>query len=93
MRAVLGLSFGASAANGDKRLTDTGRAIFGISNDTRDAYAARALLPEARGSGIPQTKTALFIRDGQIAFRTVVGRFFCCSAALASRILLGQCAA
>ncbi|MEO8090329.1 MAG: chloride channel protein [Gemmatimonadales bacterium] len=46
--------------------------------------------PDARGSGIPQTKTALFIRDGQIAFRTVVGKFFCCSAALASGISLGR---
>src|SRR5947209_10571686 len=29
--------------------------------------------PNARGSGIPQTKFALFIQDGYISFRTVVG--------------------
>src|SRR5215469_999599 len=29
--------------------------------------------PNARGSGIPQTKTALFLRVGFISFRTVLG--------------------
>ncbi len=46
--------------------------------------------PFARGSGIPQTKFALFINDGYIRFRTVVGKFFCCSASLASGIALGR---
>ncbi len=46
--------------------------------------------PEARGSGIPQTKFALFIRDGFISFRTVLGKFLCCSASLASGIALGR---
>ena len=46
--------------------------------------------PFARGSGIPQTKFALFINDGFIRFRTVVGKFFCCSASLASGIALGR---
>src|SRR5438445_5436169 len=32
--------------------------------------------PFARGSGIPQTKFALFVNDGHIAFRTVIGKFF-----------------
>src|SRR5258707_15155184 len=45
--------------------------------------------PYARGSGIPQTKFALFIDDGRILFRTVLGKFFCCSASLASGIALG----
>lgn len=53
-------------------------------------YLLYRYFPEARGSGIPQTKTALFIRDGQIAFRTVVGKFFLCSASLASGISLGR---
>jgi hypothetical protein len=30
--------------------------------------------PNARGSGIPQTKAALFLRDGYISLRTVIGR-------------------
>jgi CIC family chloride channel protein len=46
--------------------------------------------PLARGSGIPQTKTALFARDGKITLRTVVGKFLCCSASLASGISLGR---
>ena len=46
--------------------------------------------PDARGSGIPQTKAALFIYDGQIAFRTVVGKFLCCCTSLASGIALGR---
>jgi len=46
--------------------------------------------PFARGSGIPQTKTALFIRDGVITMRTVLGKFFLCSASLASGIALGR---
>src|ERR1700691_1885370 len=46
--------------------------------------------PFARGSGIPQTKFALFVSDGRILFRTVLGKFFCCSASLASGIALGR---
>jgi CIC family chloride channel protein len=46
--------------------------------------------PEARGSGIPQTKFALFIGDGYISLRTVIGKFVCCSASLASGIALGR---
>ena len=46
--------------------------------------------PDARGSGVPQTKAALFIRDGIISFRTVLGKFFCCSVTLASGIALGR---
>jgi CIC family chloride channel protein len=44
----------------------------------------------ARGSGIPQTKAALFLRDGYITMRTVLGKFGCCSASLASGIALGR---
>jgi len=46
--------------------------------------------PDARGSGIPQTKTALFLRDGFISLRTVLGKFFLCSASLASGVALGR---
>ena len=46
--------------------------------------------PNARGSGIPQTKTALFLRDGFISFRTVLGKFGCSSLSLASGIALGR---
>ena len=46
--------------------------------------------PNARGSGIPQTKIALFLRDGYIGFRTVAGKFSLCSVSLASGIALGR---
>src|SRR5690348_4746799 len=46
--------------------------------------------PNARGSGIPQTKAALFLRDGYISFRTVLGKFGLCSVSLASGMALGR---
>ncbi len=46
--------------------------------------------PDARGSGIPQTKAAIFARGGHISLRTVLGKFFCSSASLASGIALGR---
>jgi CIC family chloride channel protein len=46
--------------------------------------------PQARGSGIPQTKAALFLGDGLIQLRTVIGKFCCCSISLASGIALGR---
>lgn len=46
--------------------------------------------PDARGSGIPQTKVALFLRDGYISLRTVIGKFSMCSITLASGIALGR---
>lgn len=46
--------------------------------------------PEARGSGVPQTKAALFARDGYISLRTVLGKFFCTSTTVASGIPLGR---
>src|ERR1700686_1872724 len=46
--------------------------------------------PDARGSGVPQTKAALFARGGCISLRTVLGKFFCTSATLASGIPLGR---
>ncbi len=46
--------------------------------------------PNARGSGIPQAKFALFLQDGYISLRTVIGKFVCCSISLASGIALGR---
>jgi CIC family chloride channel protein len=53
-------------------------------------YLLYKYFPNARGSGIPQAKFALFIRDGYIALRTVFGKFLCCSISLASGIALGR---
>jgi len=46
--------------------------------------------PNARGSGIPQAKFALFINNGYISLRTVLDKFLCCSASLASGIELAE---
>ena len=53
-------------------------------------YLLYRYFPNARGSGIPQTKVALFLRDGYISFRTVLGKFGLCSISLASGIALGR---
>jgi CIC family chloride channel protein len=39
---------------------------------------------------VPQTKAALFVHEGRISLRTVLGKFFCTSATLASGIPLGR---
>jgi CIC family chloride channel protein len=66
------------------------RVLFPVLGALVTGYLLFRYFPEARGSGIPQTKFALFIRDGYISFRTVVGKFLCCSASLASGIALGR---
>ncbi len=46
--------------------------------------------PQARGSGIPQTRAALLLGEGRISLRTVLGKFFCCSLTLSSGVALGR---
>ena len=46
--------------------------------------------PLARGSGIPQTRAAVFIHDGRISLRSVIGKFITCTITLASGIALGR---
>ena len=53
-------------------------------------YLLFRFFPDARGSGVPQTKAALFARGGRSSFATVFGKFFCTSATLASGIPLGR---
>src|SRR5215813_10106490 len=53
-------------------------------------YLLYRYFPNARGSGIPQTKTALFVGGGRITLRTVFGKFLCSSTSLASGIALGR---
>lgn len=53
-------------------------------------YLLSKYFPNARGSGIPQAKFALFINNGYISFKTVIGKFVCCSASLATGIALGR---
>ena len=53
-------------------------------------YLLFKYFPDARGSGVPQTKAALYARGGFISLGTVLGKFFCTSATLASGIPLGR---
>jgi CIC family chloride channel protein len=46
------------------------------------ALLVRFVFPEARGSGVNQTKAALYIRNGYISTRTVVGKYLLCALAL-----------
>ncbi|MBZ5623367.1 MAG: chloride channel protein [Acidobacteriia bacterium] len=66
------------------------RILVPVLGSLSTGYLLARYFPFARGSGIPQTKFALFINDGRILFRTVLGKFFCCSASLASGIALGR---
>jgi chloride channel protein, CIC family len=66
------------------------RILVPVLGSLSTGYLLWRYFPFARGSGIPQTKFALFVSDGRILFRTVVGKFFCCSASLASGIALGR---
>jgi CIC family chloride channel protein len=53
-------------------------------------YLLYRYFPDARGSGVPQTKAALYAREGRISAATMFGKFFCTSATLASGIPLGR---
>jgi CIC family chloride channel protein len=66
------------------------RLLFPVAGSLGIGYLLYRFFPNARGSGVPQTKAALFARDGRITLRTVLGKFFCTSATLASGIPLGR---
>src|SRR5271169_956100 len=66
------------------------RVAFPVAGSLGIGYLLSRYFPNARGSGVPQTKAALFARDGFISLRTVLGKFFCTSATLASGIPLGR---
>ena len=66
------------------------RLVIPTAGSLITGYLLSRYFPNARGSGIPQTKAALFLRDGFISFRTVVGKFFLSSTSLASGIALGR---
>ena len=66
------------------------RLLFPVVGSLGIGYLLYRYFPGARGSGVPQTKAALFAREGRITLRTVLGKFFCTSATLASGIPLGR---
>ena len=66
------------------------RLLVPIAGSLGMGYLLYRYFPDARGSGVPQTKAALYAREGNITLRTVIGKFFCTSATLASGIPLGR---
>jgi chloride channel protein, CIC family len=66
------------------------RLLFPVVGSLSIGYLLFRYFPNARGSGVPQTKAALYAREGRILLRTVLGKFFCTSATLAGGIPLGR---
>ena len=66
------------------------RVMMPVAGSLAMGYLLYRYFPDARGSGVPQTKAALYARDGNISLRTVLGKFGCTAATLASGIPLGR---
>jgi CIC family chloride channel protein len=66
------------------------RVVIPVVGALVTGFLLQRYFPNARGSGIPQTKVALFIYGGLIRFRTVLGKFGCSSVSLATGIALGR---
>jgi CIC family chloride channel protein len=66
------------------------RVLVPVAGSLAMGFLLYRYFPNARGSGVPQTKAALFAGDGFISLRTVLGKFFCTAATLASGIPLGR---
>ena len=66
------------------------RVLVPVAGSLLMGYLLYRYFPDARGSGVPQTKAALYARDGRITAGTMFGKFFCTSATLASGIPLGR---
>jgi len=66
------------------------RLLIPVAGALGTGFLLARYFPQARGSGIPQTKTAYFLRDGYISLRTVIGKFTMCAVTLASGIALGR---
>jgi CIC family chloride channel protein len=66
------------------------RFVIPVAGSLLMGFLLYRYFPDARGSGVPQTKAALFARKGVITLPTVLGKFFCTSATLASGVPLGR---
>lgn len=53
------------------------------------AVLTRYVFPQVRGSGVNQTKAALYIHNGYISFRTMIGKFLLAALAIGSGFSLG----
>jgi CIC family chloride channel protein len=66
------------------------RVLVPVAGSLAMGFLLYRFFPNARGSGVPQTKAALYARDGFISLRTVLGKYFCTATTLASGIPLGR---
>lgn len=66
------------------------RLLIPVAGSLGMGYLLYRYFPDARGSGVPQTKAALYARGGVITLGTVLGKFFCTATTLASGIPLGR---
>src|SRR5215472_848785 len=78
------LLLGVAPAPGQKRLFLIPCAVGLIV-----AVTTRYVFPGVRGSGVNQTKAALYIHNGYISVRTVIGKFFLSALAIGSGQSLG----
>ena len=53
------------------------------------AFLVQRFFPRVRGSGVNQTKAAVFIFDGHIPFNTVIGKFVTCALGIGAGHSLG----
>ena len=53
------------------------------------AFIVLRIFPRVKGSGVAQTKSAVYIYDGYIPFDTVIGKFLTCALAIGSGQSLG----
>ena len=53
------------------------------------AFLVHRFFPGARGSGVNQTKATVYVFDGYVPFRTVIGKFLTCALAIGSGQSLG----
>lgn len=66
------------------------RVLIPVIGSLVTGYLLYRFAPDARGSGVPQTKAALLARAGRITINTVIGKFLFTAGALASGIPLGR---
>ena len=53
------------------------------------AFMVQRIFPRVKGSGVAQTKSAVYVYDGYIPFDTVIGKFLTCALAIGSGQSLG----
>src|SRR6201995_4059026 len=78
------LLLGVAPAAGEKRLF-----IVPAARGILVAVLTRYVFPGVRGSGVNQTKAALYIHNGYISVRTVIGKFLLSALAIGSGQSLG----